>query len=433
MITSRTKIQLLVFVIITLVGVSYVGARYARLDRLFYDDAYTVVAHFPQSGGIFSGAEVTYRGVAIGKVEKMVLTDQGVDVHLDIENKWDSVPADTLAVVGNKSAVGEQYVELQPQSGGEPYLEDDTEIDEPNTRTPIPVAKLLEDISTTVADVDKEALQTVVTETGLAFDGTGESLAQIIDTSNSFIETAMDNFEVTESLIRDGNTVLRGQLDTASAIRNFSTNLAAFTTTLVDSDQDIRRVIDAGSPAANELRGFIEDNEAEIASLLNNLVTTGEIVVKHLDGIEQVLVLYPYVVEGGFSVVSKDPQSGKYNAHFGMIETEHHICHRGYDGVADTRGPQNTGNRPMKTTVRCAEPPTQSNPRGAQNAPAHRVAVDYDAPVVHWDRATGELEVLEEAPGLSVPGSVAPRTFTQAMGEESWKWVLLQPLVTTTE
>jgi phospholipid/cholesterol/gamma-HCH transport system substrate-binding protein len=36
-ITSRTKKQLLVFVFITLVGVAYVGARYARLDRLVYD------------------------------------------------------------------------------------------------------------------------------------------------------------------------------------------------------------------------------------------------------------------------------------------------------------------------------------------------------------------------------------------------------------
>ena len=47
MITRRTKIQLLIFVLITLLGVSYVGARYARLDRLVVDDTYTVVAHFP--------------------------------------------------------------------------------------------------------------------------------------------------------------------------------------------------------------------------------------------------------------------------------------------------------------------------------------------------------------------------------------------------
>ena len=120
MITRRTKVQLLIFVLITLIGVSYVGARYARLDRLVLDDAYTVVAHFPESGGIFAGGEVTYRGVRVGQVEQMELTDEGVDVHLEIENEFDSIPADTLAVVGNRSAVGEQYVELQPQADTEP-------------------------------------------------------------------------------------------------------------------------------------------------------------------------------------------------------------------------------------------------------------------------------------------------------------------------
>jgi len=435
-ITSRTKIQLLVFVIITLVGVTYVGARYARLDRVFYDDSYTVVANFGDSGGIFAGAEVTYRGVTIGQVGKMVLTDEGVEVHLDIENKWDEIPADTLAIVGNKSAVGEQYVELQPKSDSEPYLDDDTEIGLADTRIPIAAAQLLADISTTTANVDKEAMQTVVTETGYAFQGTGESLGQIIDTSNSFIETANENFDVTRALIRDGNTVLRTQLDSASSIRNFSAQLARFTTTLVDADADIRRVIDAGSPAANELRGFIEENEDEIASLLNNLVTTGEIAVRHLDGLEQLLVLYPYVVEGGFTVVSKDPVSDKYNAHFGMIETEHELCHRGYDGVADKRGPQETGNRPMKTTVRCRESAAESNARGSQHAPAPRgrAAAAYDGLVVLHDAETGELEVLDGLPGLSVPGSVSQRTVPRTFDrEESWKWVLLQPLVTTTE
>src|SRR3954454_5237236 len=114
MITRRTRIQLLVFVAITLLGVSYVGARYARLDRVFFDDHYTVVAHFADSGGIFSGGEVSYRGVQVGRGGKLVLTDDGVDVHLDIDNSHDDIPADTLAVVGNQSAVGEQYVELQP-------------------------------------------------------------------------------------------------------------------------------------------------------------------------------------------------------------------------------------------------------------------------------------------------------------------------------
>ena len=46
MIRRGTKVQLLVFALITLIGVSFVGARYARLDRVFLDQSYTVVAHF---------------------------------------------------------------------------------------------------------------------------------------------------------------------------------------------------------------------------------------------------------------------------------------------------------------------------------------------------------------------------------------------------
>ena len=58
MITRRTKVQLMIFVLITLVGVSFVGARYARLDRLFCDDTFTVVAHFPNPAASSQGAEV---------------------------------------------------------------------------------------------------------------------------------------------------------------------------------------------------------------------------------------------------------------------------------------------------------------------------------------------------------------------------------------
>ena len=58
MITAKTKKQLIAFVILTLVGVTFVGGRYARLDKLFYDSTYTVDVKYDQSGGIFAGAGV---------------------------------------------------------------------------------------------------------------------------------------------------------------------------------------------------------------------------------------------------------------------------------------------------------------------------------------------------------------------------------------
>ncbi len=366
-ITRRVKTQLLVFTAITLVGVAYVGARYAQLDKAIFDQTFVVTAHLPDSGGSFAGGEVTYRGTTIGRIDELKLVDGGVDAMLEIDNEWDDIPAETLAVVGNRSALGEQYVDLQPLVDDGPYLKDGSEIAQENTRLPIAPVQLLADLSTTVANVDLEDLQTTVSELGKAFEGSGDDLGQIIDTSNSFIKTANENFEITTSLIRQSRTVLQTQLDKTSAIRNFSKNLALFSSTLANSDNDLRALINTGSGAAKELRSFIDENDTELAALFNNLRIVGDLQVQNLDGIEQLLVFYPYVVENGFSVVAKDPNTGEYDAHFGTVLTEKPLCHDGYE--KNVRPPSDGSRVPMNVNARCTEPATRTNARGAQNLP----------------------------------------------------------------
>lgn len=422
MITRRTKVQLIVFALITMVGVAFVGARYAQLDRLFIADSYSVVAHFEESGGIFEGAQVSFRGVTVGKVSDMVLTDKGVDVVLDIQKDSAPIPARTRALVGNGSAVGEQYVELQPQSDSGPFLENHSEIPMAMTATPISTSKLLLDLDNTVNSVNKESLRTVVSEFGKAFKGTAPDLGRIIDTSNSFIQAANANFDITTALIDDSNTVLQTQLDKTSAIKSFARDLSRVSDTLVTSDRDLRRVIDSGSATATQLRTFLEQNKVDLASLINNLVTTGEVAVRHLPGTEMLLLLYPYVVAGGFAVIDNDPGSPLMNAHFGMILTQDpKVCHAGYD-PGEQRPPENRGNIPMDTDAHCAEPASQSNARGAQNAP--RAGAAYRAPVIaRYDRSTGTISYTDEPDAVTYTGGAAA-TF----GADSWKWLLLQPL-----
>ena len=136
--------------------------------------------------------------------------------------------------------MGEQYVELQPQSDDKPYLKDDSQIAMADTRTPIPTQKLLGDISTTVESVDQQALQTTVRELGAAFGGTGRTSSGSSTAARSFIDAANANFDTTTALIRDGNTVLRGQIASAGAIRTFAKQLELFTGTLAGSDKDLR-------------------------------------------------------------------------------------------------------------------------------------------------------------------------------------------------
>ena len=247
--------------------------------------------------------------------------------------------------MGNRSAVGEQYVELQPKSDCEPYLEDGSEIEMSDTEIPISTVTWLTDTQALVNSIPKDDFRTVVSEFGKAFDDGGDDLGRLIDSSTSFIETADANFEVTRQLIRDSNIVLGTQLDKASAIRTFARDLALFSDTLAASDPDLRRVIANGSATATQLRTFLEENEVNLGKLINNLVTTGEVQVRNLPGIEMVLILYPYVVAGGFVVNAREGNVN--NAHFGLIlEQAPPSCTNGYQSTNERDPNTQRGNAP---------------------------------------------------------------------------------------
>ena len=124
MLRRSTKFQLILFVVITLLGISYVGAEYVGLDKYVTgDDGCVIHADFPDSGGIFTNAEVTYRGVTVGKVGPLHLIAKGVRVDLQLDNcSSPKIPASAAAAIANRSVVGEQYVNLVPPNGRAPYV-----------------------------------------------------------------------------------------------------------------------------------------------------------------------------------------------------------------------------------------------------------------------------------------------------------------------
>ncbi len=424
MISRRTKLQLAVFVAITLLGISFVGARYAKLDRLVMDRSYDVTAHFRDSGGIFVGAEVTYRGVGVGQVSDMTLTDEGVDVELEIDNSDDDIPADTIAVVANRSAVGEQYVDLQPRTSDGPYLEDGSTIAMDDTRLPISTTKLLIDVDDLVHSVDQDNLRTTVAESGEALEDAGDDLSRIIDTSNAFIEAADANFDVTASLIRDSRTVLQTQLDSAGHIEAFVHNLRLLSDTLVASDADLRTLIDEGSLTADVVRQFIADNSDAIGKLLSNVISTNRVVTSRLAGVEVLFEVYPYPVEGGYAVVDKDPYDGLYDAHFGLVlTTDPHNCTQGYGGT-EHRSPHDRSEEQFNLAARCTISQSEGNSRGAQNSPYY----DRSVPVVGtYDRTTGRVTPTDR-PHMRVDADEVPTGGLS--GSAAWAWLYTGGMMT---
>ncbi|QFZ23496.1 MCE family protein [Saccharothrix syringae] len=367
MIPRRTRLQIGAFVVIALVGVSYVGARYAGLGRLFGATGYVVTVQLADSGGVFTNAEVTYRGVGVGRVGQMRLTADGLDVDLGIDPGAPPIPDDLEAVVANRSAVGEQYVDLRPRREDGPYLGDGSVIPRSATSTPPPVDTLLTNLDAFARSVPTDSLRTVVDELDRAFDGTGGDLQVLLDNTRAFTQAATDHLPQTKALLTDGLVVLGTQAEQGGAIRSFSADLRALAGQLKDSDGDLRRLIGVSPQAAEQVSALLRESGPNLGVVLANLLTTGNILVTRLDGLEQIAVTYPIVVGGGFSVAKGDGTG----AHFGLALNvfDPPSCTVGYEGTTIRQGTDTSG-APLNTQAYCAlARGSATSVRGAQNAP----------------------------------------------------------------
>jgi phospholipid/cholesterol/gamma-HCH transport system substrate-binding protein len=324
---------------LAVVGMAYLGFKYVGLDRVLLGTGYDVAADFKDSGGIFVNAEVTYRGVAVGRVSDMTLTDDGVRVTLTIDPGAKPIPAEARAVVANRSAVGEQYVDLRPDSDKGPFLKDGSVIPQNRTSIPIPVEQLMLDVDQLVGSLDTDNLRTVVDELGKAFAGSGDDLTRLIDNGDLLLTRAEQSLPQTLQLITDGQTVLDTQVASRSAIQDWAQNLRLVSDTLVQMDPDLRELVVNAPDAGAALQDLVNNAGPGLGSLVRNLDILNQVTIPRLDGVEQLLVTYPDVVSGGFSVVRND--GGVMRAHFGFVlnNGDPRACTSGYVSTGQTPSP----------------------------------------------------------------------------------------------
>ncbi|QCQ92260.1 MCE family protein [Rhodococcus sp. SGAir0479] len=372
MVSRVVKWQLVAFVVVAVLGIGYVGARYVRLDTLLGFGEYRVNAQLATSGGIFTNAEVTYRGVPVGRVGDLELTKDGVSVALMIDNSAPQIPASARAVVANRSAIGEQYVDLQPDTDEGPYLTDGSVITEPNTATPIPVEELVGSVDRLARSVPTDALHTTVVELGNALTGKGEDLQVLVDSLGRFTDTANEALPQTLTFISDGRTVLDTQADQSGAIRTFSDGLLQVAAQLKSSDPDVRRLIGTGTDATRTVGKLVTDSGDALTTDLTNLATTTTTLGPRAIALQPIFQFLPALSAGASAVAPGDG-----TIHFGLVlETNNPVaCTRGYEGTQEILDRMKAENPnfddtvddfPFNTDVRCAV--EEGNPTGVRSA-----------------------------------------------------------------
>lgn len=371
---SRLQIaQLVGIIVVALVFGTLIGVRYVRLDHLVGAGYYTVHADFADSGGIFTNAEVTYLGTPVGRVGALSLRSDGVRVDLTLDSGGVRIPASAQAVVANRSAIGEQYVDLRPSSTGGPFLGDGSVISD--TSIPVPVEDVVSSAVGLSESVPVDALRTVVTELGRAFDNNGGNLRVLVDSLAKLSQAGFDDLPQTVSLIRRSDTVLSTQAAQSDEIVNWARSLTVVTAQLASSDPDLRRLLTTGRTSASQLSALLERSGGDITTAVRNLASDVRNVSGAFYGVRSILSLLPGLSAGSYSTAPGDG-----TIHFGTtLETNNPpSCTVGYEKTQQIIAEEKRKNPnfdvnyddfPFNTDARCAV--AQGNPtsvRGAQNA-----------------------------------------------------------------
>lgn len=417
MLTKRTRLQLVAFFVIAVVAVVYALVRFTDLGKVFGHEGYTVKLRLADSGGVFTNAEVTYRGVQVGRVGEIHLTRDGLEVDLEIRPDAPRIPADLKAVVANRSAVGEQFVDLQPRKDASPYLSGTSVIDAKNTETPLSTDKVLRDLDDLVVSVPTESLRTVVDELDKAFTGTGPDLSRLLDSTGQFTKAARENLPQTIDLLRNAGVVLDTQNAQAGNIKAFSASLARLNEQLKNSDGDIRKLIAVTPQAAEQVSGLLRESGSGMSVVLANLLTTSNILVTRTDGLELMFVAYPGVAAGARSVTPGDG-----TAHLGLALNVFNPppCVKGYEGTKRRAGDDLS---PIATNDKayCAEPVgSPIGVRGSQNAPFGGKVVAPSQAQIQANAGRPAQQLADGAGGmigvLGQPATPGPLTMLQTLG-----------------
>nr|ABP44043.1 virulence factor Mce family protein [Mycolicibacterium gilvum PYR-GCK] len=370
MLDRLTRIQLSIFAIVTVLSVGAVALFYLHVPAAVGIGAYNVTANFVAGGGIYQNANVTYRGVTIGHVESVGLSDNSVVARMQL-NSDTPVPENVTATVKSVSAIGEQYIDLvPPEDASQQMLRDGSDIGLDRTAIGQDIAGLLAEADTLVQSVSDSRLQELLDETFTAFNGSGPELARLIQSSRLLVDEANANYPQVAQLIDQAGPFLDAQIRSGDDIRSLAEGLGRLTTEVAGADPQLRTTLQTVPGAAEVANETFDGIRPSFPMLAANLANFGRIGVIYNKSLEHALVVFPALLAALNTVAGGVPTDEGGKLDFKIHLQDPPPCATGFIPATQIRSPADTTLRELPTDLYCKVP--QNDPsvvRGARNYP----------------------------------------------------------------
>ncbi|HET9875707.1 MAG TPA: MlaD family protein [Mycobacterium sp.] len=326
MLTRIIKRQLILFGIITVIALVSLGWYYLQIPRLVGIGQYQLKADLPASGGLYPTANVTYRGITIGKVTAVEPTEQGAEATMSIGTRY-KIPVDATANVHSVSAAGEQYLDLVSTDNPGKYLSAGHTITKGTVPTEIGPA--LDAANRGLAALPRDKIGELLDETAQSVGGLGPALQRLVDATQAIAGDFKNQITDVHDIIVNAGPVIDSQVNSGDAIERWARNLHSLAAQSAEKDQDVKSILRQAAPTADDLRAVFSDVGESLPQTLANTAVVTDMLRRYNKNVEQVLVFLPQLGSTLQTVTSMYPDRAGLNVPGGLI-THPPPCLTGY-------------------------------------------------------------------------------------------------------
>jgi virulence factor Mce-like protein len=268
------------------------------------ESSYRVTVQLPESGGLLPNQDVTLRGVRIGRIEALRITDRGVDAVASITSKL-RIPASAIGHVSALSPAGEQFINLEPESEAGPFLRDGSVIALDRTTVPVSLVQLLEGANGLLAQVDPRKLELIKKELSLSKEGPAK-LAAIVDGGTFLLSTLDSVLPETTSIIKTSRVVLTLAADKNAGLAATTTDLDRTLAGVARMQGGYRRLTEESPRALSGVDNLFADNSHTMVQLLGSMATMSQLLYLRVPALNALFPSYRGSVLDAFATIFHD-------------------------------------------------------------------------------------------------------------------------------
>ncbi len=246
----------------------------------FKPEGYRIEVPFKEATQLAVEADVRIHGVSVGTVKSIDLENSGPNRDLalatiEINSRYAPIPADTRAILRQKTLLGETYVELTPGNASGPKIPEGGSL--PSAQ--VAPAVQLDEIFRTFDPKTRAAFQTWMQQAAIATAGRGADLSAAIANLEPFAQDANRVLRVLDTqqgavkqLIRNAGEVFGALSERQGQLQGLIRNAGTVFATTARRNQDLRATFEALPTFLDESRLTLNRLES-FAANANPLIT----------------------------------------------------------------------------------------------------------------------------------------------------------------